>query len=134
MQPPTSHPVSRPGGHPGSHPGGHPIGGVGSVKPEGYVFARSPMLVYWETTMSCGLACRHCRAEANPNPAPDELTTVEGLTFLDRLLGFGRPYPHIVFTGGDPLRRPDLEILVAAATARGICASLAPAATPLLTA
>ena len=45
------------------------------------------------------------------------------------LQGFGQPYPHVVFTGGDPLRRPDLETLVAAATARGIGASLAPAAT-----
>jgi AdoMet-dependent heme synthase len=127
--------ASHPGAHPGGHPGGHPsaIGGVGSVKPDGYVFGRAPMLVYWETTLSCGLTCRHCRAEAVPDRAPDELTTEEGLRLLDALQGFGRPYPHIVFTGGDPLRRPDLEVLVAAATARGIGASLAPAATPELT-
>jgi radical SAM protein len=130
---PSGHPGGHAGGHSAGHPGGHPIGAVGSVRPEGYVFARAPMLVYWETTLSCGLACRHCRAEANLNPAPDELTTAEGLALLDRLTGFGRPYPHVVFTGGDPLRRPDLEALVAAATARGIGASLAPAATPLLT-
>ena len=133
---PNGQPDGQPGGRhpgPGGHPGGHQIGGVGSVKPDGYVFARAPMLVYWETTLSCGLACRHCRAEANPNPAPDELTTAEGLSLLDRLTGFGHPYPHVVFTGGDPLRRPDLETLVAGATTRGIGASLAPAATPLLT-
>lgn len=130
-----SSPARRPIGHPGGHPGGHPsaIGGVGSVKAEGYLFTRAPMLVYWETTLSCGLACRHCRAEANLSPAPDELTTEEGLAFLDRLTTFGQPYPHVVFTGGDPLRRADLETLVRAATARGIGASLAPAATPLLT-
>jgi radical SAM protein len=138
MQPPTaSHPgAQHPGGHAGGHPGGgHPagIGGVGSVRPEGYVFNRAPMLVYWETTLSCGLACRHCRAEANLEPGPDELSTPDGIRFLDRLTGFGRPYPHVVFTGGDPLRRPDLETLVEAATARGIGASLAPAATSLLT-
>ena len=145
MQPPLArHPGSddriprhggHPGGHPGGHAGGHPgaIGGVGSVKPDGYVYARSPMLVYWETTLSCGLACRHCRAEANLNRAPDELTTAEGLQLLDRLTAFGQPYPHVVFTGGDPLRREDLETLVAAATARGIGASLAPAATSELT-
>jgi AdoMet-dependent heme synthase len=138
MQPPIArHPGADDHGTPriGGHPGGHPgvIGGVGSVRPEGYVYARSPMLVYWETTLSCGLACRHCRAEANLNRAPDELTTEEGLHLLDRLTGFGQPYPHVVFTGGDPLRRPDLETLVAAATARGIGASLAPAATSELT-
>ena len=48
------------------------IGAVGSVKPTDYVFARAPMLVYWETTLSCGLTCRHCRAELPPCiPRPD---------------------------------------------------------------
>jgi radical SAM protein len=91
------------------------------------------MLVYWETTLSCGLACRHCRADAILQRAPDELTTEEGFRLLDAITGFGHPYPHLVFTGGDPLRRADLETLVEAATARGIGASLAPAATPELT-
>ncbi len=117
--------------HPG-HPGGHPTA-VGAVRPEGYVYKRAPMLVYWETTLSCGLACQHCRATAMPGRDPAELTTEEGFTLLDRVTGFGQPYPHIVFTGGDPLRRPDLETLVAAATERGIGASLAPAVTPDLT-
>jgi radical SAM protein len=130
--PGNGHP-GHPGTHGAGHPGGHPIGGVGSVKPDGYVYGRAPMLVYWETTLSCGLACRHCRAEANVNRAPDELTTEEGLALLDRLLGFGSPHPHVVFTGGDPLRRDDLEVLVRGATERGIGASLAPAATSELT-
>ncbi len=118
--------------HPGGRPGEHPAP-VGAVRPEGYVYGRAPMLVYWETTLSCGLACRHCRATAMPERSPDELTTEEGFALLDRVTGFGRPYPHVVFTGGDPLRRPDLEILVAAATERGIGASLAPAVTPDMT-
>jgi radical SAM protein len=91
------------------------------------------MLVYWETTLACGLACRHCRATAEPERSPLELTTDEGRALLDRVKAFGEPPPHIVFTGGDPLRRPDLEDLVAAATERGIGASLAPAVTPDLT-
>ena len=28
-----------------------------------YDFARNPMLVYWEMTQACMLACRHCRAK-----------------------------------------------------------------------
>ncbi len=108
-------------------------GAVGSVRPDGYVYRRAPMLVYWETTLACGLACRHCRAEAMPDRSPAELTTAEGLRLLDAITAFGRPYPHVVFTGGDPLRRPDLEVLVAGATARGIGSSLAPAVTPDLT-
>lgn len=125
-------PGSRPVGHPGGHPGGHPTA-VGAVRPENYVYARAPMLVYWETTLSCGLACKHCRATAMPERDPAELTTEEGFALLDRVTGFGQPYPHVVFTGGDPLRRPDLETLVRAATERGIGASLAPAVTPDMT-
>jgi AdoMet-dependent heme synthase len=126
---------ARPAAHPGGHPGGHPgaLPGVGAVKPRGLVYDRAPMLVYWETTLACGLACRHCRATAVPERSPLELTTQEGFGLLDRVLGFGDPLPHIVFTGGDPLRRPDLEALVAGATERGIGASLAPAVTPDLT-
>ncbi len=119
-------------GYPAGHPGGHPTP-VGAVRPEGYVYGRAPMLVYWETTLACGLACKHCRATAMPERSPDELTTEEGFALLDRVTGFGRPYPHVVFTGGDPLRRPDLETLVAAATERGIGTSLAPAVTPDMT-
>jgi radical SAM protein len=122
---------ARPTTHPGGHPGALP--GVGAVKPRGLVYDRAPMLVYWETTLACGLACRHCRATAAPDRSPLELTTQEGLGLLDRVLGFGEPLPHVVFTGGDPLRRPDLEELVAGATERGIGASLAPAVTPDLT-
>jgi AdoMet-dependent heme synthase len=120
-------PPSAPGGHPGGHPGGALP--VGSVRAEGYVYDRAPMLVYWEMTLACGLACRHCRATAVPGRSPLELSTDEGLRLLDQVMEFGRPYPHVVFTGGDPLRRPDLETLVLAATERGIGASLAPAAT-----
>ncbi|MEO5963820.1 MAG: TIGR04053 family radical SAM/SPASM domain-containing protein [Candidatus Limnocylindrales bacterium] len=134
---PAARPAGRPGhpgGHPG-HPGGHPSGitGVGAVRADGFIYDRAPMLVYWETTLACGLACRHCRATAQADRNPLELTTAEGYALLDEITNFGRPYPHVVFTGGDPLNRPDLHELVRAATERGIGASLAPAATPLLT-
>ena len=60
---------------PTSHPGGHPgLVGVGAVKAEGYVYGRAPMLVYWEMTNACGLACRHCRASAMAERSPLELT------------------------------------------------------------
>ena len=128
--PATTAGAAHPGGHPGGHPGALP---VGSVKAEGYIYDRAPMLVYWEMTNACGLACRHCRASAMAERSPLELTLDEGKRLLDDITGFGRPYPHVVFTGGDPLLRPDLEELVAAATERTIGCSLAPAATGLLT-
>lgn len=106
---------------------------IGSVKPTRFVFDRAPMLVYWELTRACGLACRHCRAEAIATRDPRELDTAECVGILDRILEFGRPLPHVIFTGGDPLRRPDLLDLIRAATARGIGSSLAPSATTDLT-
>jgi len=91
------------------------------------------MIVYWELTNACGLACRHCRATAMPDPAPGELSTDQAIALLDEVARFGDPLPHMVFTGGDPLRRHDLKLLMAEAAARGIGVSLAPAVTPLLT-
>jgi MoaA/NifB/PqqE/SkfB family radical SAM enzyme len=96
-------------------------------------FDRAPRRVYWELTRACDLACRHCRAEAAPEPDPTELTAPEGLALIDRLARFGAPLPHLVLTGGDPLKRPDLFTLIAAARARGFGVSVAPSATPLLT-
>jgi radical SAM protein len=91
------------------------------------------MIIYWELTNACGLACRHCRATAMPDPAPGELSTAEAIALLDEITGFGSPLPHVVMTGGDPLRRPDLRVLIREAIARGIGVSLAPAVTSLLT-
>jgi radical SAM protein len=98
----------------------------------GHVYDRAPMLLYWELTRACDLACQHCRAEAVLDRDPDELTTDEARSLLRQVLDFGPPLPHVVFTGGDPLKRPDLCELIAYAKALGIGASLAPAGTPLL--
>jgi radical SAM protein len=96
-------------------------------------FDRAPLRIYWELTRACDLACRHCRALAQREPDPDELTARESLALVDRLTGFGAPLPHLVLTGGDPLKRADLFPLIAAARARGFGVSVAPSATPLLT-
>ena len=54
-----------------------------------YDFARNPMLVYWEMTQACMLACRHCRAEAMPSPHPLELTPIESIGLLCQIAAFG---------------------------------------------
>lgn len=91
--------------------------------------ASRPLLVYWEVTRACELSCRHCRAEAVPDRSPDELTTEEGIQLLDRLLGFGDPLPHVVITGGDPLKRPDLWTFIAEARSRGFTVAITPSGT-----
>ena len=93
----------------------------------------APLRIYWETTSSCDLACRHCRAEAAPTADPRELSTDEGKALLDGLVRFGSPLPHLVLTGGDPLKRADLLELIDYARSAGFRTSVAPSATPLLT-
>jgi AdoMet-dependent heme synthase len=96
-------------------------------------FERRPMLVFWEITRACLLACKHCRASATEGALPGELTTAEGLDLIDQVAAFGRPYPILVLTGGDCLLRPDLFDLVAHATALGVPVALSPSVTPSLT-
>jgi AdoMet-dependent heme synthase len=96
-------------------------------------FSRNPLLVYWEMTQACGLACKHCRAEAVPVAHPLELTTSESRSFLNRLADFGAPLPHLILTGGDPLRRRDIYSLIDYACGLGLEVSITPSATPELT-
>jgi len=96
-------------------------------------FAQRPMLVFWETTRACPLACRHCRASATPQPLPGELNREEGYALIEQVAAFGRPYPILVLTGGDCLLRPDLFDLVTNATAHGVPVCLSPSVSPLLT-
>lgn len=96
-------------------------------------YNQRPILVFWESTRACLLACKHCRAEAMPHPAPGELTHSEGLHLLDSLTAFGRPYPVLILTGGDVLMRPDAFELITHARGLGIPVGLAPSVTPRLT-
>jgi MoaA/NifB/PqqE/SkfB family radical SAM enzyme len=73
-------------------------------------FSQSPFLVIWEVTQACDLACRHCRASASPDRDPGELSAIEGFRLLEEIRKFDRPL--MVFTGGDPLKRPDLYELL----------------------
>jgi radical SAM protein len=91
------------------------------------------MLVFWETTRACQLACRHCRASAVPQPLPGELSQAEGHDLIEQVAGFGRPHPILVLTGGDCLARPGLFDLVGHAVSLGLPVSLSPSVTPLLT-
>lgn len=96
-------------------------------------FAKNPLLVYWEMTQACGLACKHCRAEAMPTANPLELSTEQSKRFLQQLVGFGDPLPHLILTGGDPLSRGDIYELIDYANGLGLEVSITPSATPLLT-
>jgi len=96
-------------------------------------YDEKPLLVFWETTKACLLACKHCRAEAVTKPLPGELSLEEGEMLIDQVAGFGKPSPILVFTGGDPLMRRDIWRLLEYSVGRGVRTAIAPSVTPLLT-
>ena len=93
-------------------------------------FKNSPLLVFYEVTRACDLACKHCRASAFTRQHPDQLSTKQGKDFIDELTRFPTP-PLLVFTGGDPLKRSDLYELIAYAKKQGLTVAITPSATPL---
>jgi AdoMet-dependent heme synthase len=109
----------------------HPRPGTGGHPGVTIDFDKSPFLVIWETTQACDLACKHCRAEAQPNRHPDELSTEEAKRLLDDVRRFGRII--FVFSGGDALKRPDIVELVEYGAQLGLRMAITPATTPLTT-
>ena len=95
-------------------------------------FGTSPLMFYYEVTLACDLACKHCRASAQEKPHPDELSTAQAKALLDQVADFPRR-PTLVMTGGDPLKRADLLELIRHAVAAGLRPALTPSATPLAT-
>lgn len=94
-------------------------------------FHQAPFLVIWETTQSCALACRHCRAEAIDERHPEELDLEEGKNLIDQVADMGTGI--MVLSGGDPLQRDDLEDLIRHGKARNLRIGTIPAATERLT-
>ena len=94
-------------------------------------FGIRPLLVIWEVTRACDLQCVHCRASAQPKRHALELSTAEAFNLIDQVACMH--VPLFVLTGGDPLKRPDLQAIVQYARHRSVRTSLTPSATPLLT-
>lgn len=97
----------------------------------GIDFDELPFLAIWEVTQSCDLACKHCRAAAQPMAHLDELTNEEGRALIDQIAEM--QIPIFVFTGGDPLKRKDVFELIRYAAGKGVHVAVTPSATPLLT-
>lgn len=75
------------------------------------------MLISWNTTNACNLKCAHCYREAGEK-APQELTFQEGQALLAEIKQAG--FQVIVFSGGEPLLRPDIFDLIAHARSLGL--------------
>lgn len=91
-----------------------------------------PVLVFWETTKACPLACRHCRASSITSRDPKELTSREAEGLIGQVREFGEG-TILVFTGGDPLMRDDIFQLISRASQSGLRPAISPAPTSKVT-
>ena len=81
-------------------------------------------LLFWETTTGCNLECMHCRRlNVSRQLAKNDLTTKEGLAFIDALTTTEKPI--LVLSGGEPLMRSDIFELAAHAIECGLTVALA---------
>ncbi|RYG72585.1 radical SAM/SPASM domain-containing protein [Lentibacillus lipolyticus] len=94
-------------------------------------YNENPFIVIWELTRACELKCLHCRAEAQYHRHPLELDFDEGKKLIDDI--YEMDNPMLVFTGGDPLMRPDVFDIAEYAVQKGVRVSMTPSATPNVT-
>jgi len=75
-------------------------------------------VVVWNCTRTCNLHCRHCYSASCQKQYAGELNTAEALQLIDSLVAF--KVPVLLFSGGEPLMRPDFFTLAAYAKKKGI--------------
>ncbi|MEI7437150.1 MAG: 12,18-didecarboxysiroheme deacetylase [bacterium] len=73
-------------------------------------------VVVWNVGQRCNLHCVHCYSHSRDQDYPDELAHEDGLRLLSDLADFGAPV--VLFSGGEPLLRPDIFELIRHATSR----------------
>lgn len=75
-------------------------------------------VVVWNSTCTCNLKCRHCYMSSDAKKYANELTTAEAKQFIDDLADFN--VPVLLFSGGEPLIRPDFFELADYAAKKGV--------------
>jgi len=96
----------------------------------GYVYRQAPRNVYWETTIACDLACKHCRANAIHERDSLELQSEEAQALMRDIKSMGS---MLILTGGDPMKRPDIFDLIGYAREIDLPISITPSTTPTVT-
>ena len=66
-------------------------------------------IISWNTTNACNMYCAHCYRDAGCK-AEEELSTEEGKKLLSEIAKAG--FKIMIFSGGEPLMRPDILELV----------------------
>lgn len=75
-------------------------------------------VVVWSVTRSCNLKCMHCYANSENKKYDGELSTEQALGLIDQMAEM--KVPVILFSGGEPLVRPDIFELAEYAISKGI--------------
>lgn len=75
-------------------------------------------VVVWNVTRRCNLRCVHCYSHSEDRDYGGELSPDEGKALIDDLAAFGSPV--MLFSGGEPLIRPDILTLIRYATEKGM--------------
>ena len=75
-------------------------------------------VVVWNVGRRCNLRCIHCYSHSRDCEYSGELAHDEGIRLLDDLAAFGSPV--VLFSGGEPLMRPDIFELIEHAASRGL--------------
>ena len=78
---------------------------------------RRPVVV-WNITRACNLKCIHCYNDSGSDKSSNDITTQKAKAVLDDLADFG--VPSVLFSGGEPLMRPDLFDLAQYANKSGL--------------
>jgi len=89
----------------------------------------APRVIAWESTRACDFACVHCRAKAQKEPDPKQLTTQEALNLVDQIAAFCKPV--FIISGGDPLQRSDIFEIASYASSRGLRVVMSPSGSNL---
>lgn len=74
-------------------------------------------IMSWNTTNGCNLYCAHCYRESGER-AKGELNTEEGKKLIREIAKAG--FNIMIFSGGEPLTRPDIFELIHYATEQGL--------------
>ena len=84
----------------------------------------APRVIAWESTRACNFACVHCRAQAQKQADPKQLTAQEALNMVDQIAEICKPV--FIVSGGDPLQRKDIFEVASYASKRDFRVVMSP--------
>jgi radical SAM protein with 4Fe4S-binding SPASM domain len=80
-----------------------------------------PLTAVWEVTMGCNMRCGHCGSSC-AEPLPGELATEDAYSLIDQIADIGLKW--ITLSGGEPLTRKDLPLLIERLKKRSIAVNI----------